>query len=243
MKITNKYITIIAILMSIGISLLFFGQNLDAQMGIIDDHIYISRGALNNPGQVINNFINATEITQFGQNKRFRIMYMLINDVEASVFGMNALYFYIVNILVFAFFIFTIFYVTWKYLNMKWATSFTLFVLCGTYFAHIFTRLGTAEIWAMLGVSIYALGYSSLFKKIQQESYENSWREWMAMFVGPIVAIGSKENFAIMFVAVISMLIFMKHYSKITKNAIWFSMFMLFANAYQMAYVFTMQMN
>ena len=97
-KLNDKYIIWFVVIISLMISFAFFGKNLQAKMGIIDDHIYISRGVLKNPMNVYTNFITAPELVQFGQSSRFRVIYVLINDIETAIFGMNAIFYYLINI-------------------------------------------------------------------------------------------------------------------------------------------------
>lgn len=226
---------------SIIISYLYFGKNLKAEMGAIDDHRYLSSGVLQDHSLIWSNFINAPEIKSFGNSDRFRIIFDLAGNVEAAVFGMNAAYFYLVNIIVFAFFVFCVFYITYKNLGIKWAAPFTILVVGQSYFAHIFTRLGPAEVWTILGLSIYALGFSSLYQKSQLKKHLTSWKECCAMIAGSVFMIGSKENFAIIGVLVVALLALLYFRKKLTKMVIFSSIFILAMNVYQVLHIFLTQ--
>jgi hypothetical protein len=63
------------------------------------------------------------------------------------------------------------------------------------------------------------------------------------MIVGLTIAVGAKENFAVMGILVVSLLIILKHYNKITKIAIISSTIMFIVNLYQILYIYTMQSN
>jgi len=238
-KIDTLFIAIFSIL----ISFLFFGKTLNSQMGIIDDHTYFARSVLTDTSAVWKNFINAPEIKSFGNSPRFRIIYDLINNTETLVFRTNASYWYLTNIFVFAFFIFTVFYLTYKNLNIKWAIPFTLYVISSSYFALIFTRLGTAEVWTILGCSIYALGFNSLYHKSKSSKTYSEWKEWLAMILGAIIAIGSKENFAVMGVLFITIFIILKLRHKISFLTILSTIFLLFINCFQILDIYLTQKN
>jgi hypothetical protein len=234
-------IRVIVGVLSIVVSFLYFSPTLNAQLDIIDDHYYVSSGITTGESTVWNNFITAPEITSFGNFDRFRIVYYLINDVELDVFGLNPIYFYLMNIFVFAFFIFSVFHIAHKYLGAYWATIFTLFISSQKYFAYIFTRLGTAEVWAMLGLALYSLGFSSLYDKSKDKGNISTWKESVLMFVGAITMIGSKENFAIVGIFVLVLFFVLKNRKKVTLPFAISSVFVLLFNAYQIAHIYITQ--
>ncbi|NCC71089.1 hypothetical protein EOM09_05910 [bacterium] len=235
----NRKITIkIYILLSLIISFLFFGNTINSKMGIIDDHTYFASGVLSNPFTVWNNFINATEIKSFGNIERFRIIYDLINNIETLIFRTNAIYWYLTNIFVFAFFTFTIFYLTSKNIQKPWSFLSAIYIISKPYFAYIFTRLGTAEVWTILGISIYSLGFNSLYHKSKNKHKYKEWKEWLVMTIGSIICIGSKENFAFLGILFILMIFILKCRNKLSKISIIFSILLISINLFQITDIF-----
>lgn len=224
-------------ILSLCVSYIFFGENLKAEMGAIDDHRFLSSGVLQDPSLAWTNFLNAPEIKSFGNYDRFRIIYDFLSNIEVAAFGMQAAYFYLINILIFGFFIFCVFYITHKNMGRKWAIALTLFVISPIYFAHIFTRLGTAEAWTIFGLSIFSLGMSSLYRKIKESDSFNSWKEWSAMMLGSIIIIGSKENFAVLGVLVLAFALFLIYKKRLNKTAAFSTVVILLANAYQVLHI------
>ena len=224
------------------ISFLYFGENLKAKMGIIDDHTYLRTGVLNDPLLIWKNFINAPEISSFGNSPRFRIIYDLINNIQTTLWGMDASSWYLVNIMVFAFFIFCVFYILYENLGIKWALPFFLLIISQKYFAHIFTRLGTAEVWTILGLSIYFLSLNSIYQKSKKTiALFSSWKECLFMILGAIIMIGSKENFATLGILVVAFILFLKQKNKLTKTIFFSSIFILSLNMYQVLHIFLTQ--
>ena len=226
------------VIFSIFISFLYFGRNLKAKMGIIDDHTYIQSGVLQNHSLIWNNFIKAPEIRSFGNIERFRIIWNLINNIETAFFGLNAPYFYLVELFALSISIFTIFYLVKKNLGIIWAIPFTLFVVGQKYFAFIYTRLGTSEVWTMLGLSIYALAFDSIYHKSEEDNKYSDWKECLAMFLGVVLMIGTKENFAVIGVLVLTLLVILYLRKRLTKTVIFASIVMLFINIYQFLDIF-----
>ena len=230
-------IKIVVVIFSIITSFLYFGPTLNSQFDIIDDHYYVSSNITSEDATLWENFVTAPEITSFGNYPRFRIIYYLINNAELKIFGLNSVYFYLVNIFVFAFFLFSIFSVVYKYLGGHWATIFTLFVASQKYFAYIFTRLGTAEVWTILGLSMYSLAFSSLYDKSKLDSGGSNWKDLLLMFAGAIIMIGSKENFTIVGAFVFLLIFILKKRRKLTLPFIISSILILLFNAYQIVHI------
>jgi len=188
---------------------------------------------------VWSNFKKSEEIVNFGNSDRFRIIYKLINDIELKVFNLDVSYFYLTNIIVFAIFLFGVFYITQANLDYRWAILFTLFVSSQKYLVHIFTRLGTAEVWTILGTSVYFLGVSSIYRKsLKEDAQSSTWKEVLAMLIGAIITIGSKENFAIMGIFVVSLYIFLKIRKKVTPFFTASSIMILLFNLYQVLHIY-----
>lgn len=233
-----QHITIIII--SLVISYSFFGKNLDAKMGIIDDHRYLTYKVTNNPNMVINNFINSPEFISFGKSTRFRPIFTLIDNLQTYFWGMNAHYWYLTNIIIFTIFIFSCFYTTKLLFNSKIAILFTIVTVSQSYLANIFTRLGTAEAWTILGTSLYSMGFSSAYKKYSNNRNDTTF-EWILMTIGALITIGSKENFSIMFILFISLLIYIIRIKKLQVISVVSSLLLLISNLYEIIYIVKVQ--
>ncbi len=234
-------------LLSLMISFSFYGENLNAEMGIIDDHMLITRGCFHNPKRVIGRFISAPEFHIFdGSNKRFRVIYWLINDTEAMLFTTHVWINYLINILVFAFFIFTIFYITYNTTcNIYLSTAFTLFSISQFhYLSHIFTRLGTAETWGILGTSLYSLGLLFIIQVLKRRpKYISNIFPYLLFVAGGVIAIGSKENFGILIVPTTFLILLHWIYKvKLSRINIVLLVVLVLFNIYQLFYVLLIQM-
>ncbi len=248
-KIQKRDILILGIvaLLSLIISFSFYGKNLNAEMGIIDDHMLITRGCFHNPKRVIGHFISAPEFHTFnGSNKRFRVIYWLINDTEAMLFTTHVWIGYLINILVFAFFIFTIFYITYNTTrNTYLSTAFTLFSISQFhYLSHIFTRLGTAETWGILGTSLYSLGLLFIIQLLKRRpKYISNIFPYLLFVAGGVIAIGSKENFGILIVPTTFLILLHWIYKvKLSRINIVLLVVLVLFNIYQLFYVLLIQM-
>ncbi len=186
------------LLLIIGLSLLVsfyvFGENLKAQWWIIDDHEIMAflgdNGSLNLK-DIPTKLLSDTEVGSFGEKLRYRPSYYFLRLLETSLWGNNPQYFYFSRLIICSFFIFVCWLILKDIIGFISSFIFTMAVMSFNYWADIFSRLGPAETYVVLGISLICFGFYRYLKKSKSKS---SILNWFCIFLGAIISIGSKEN-------------------------------------------------
>ncbi len=179
------------VIISGGLAIYLLYGNFFATWGMIDDHqimFYLSSF------QDGNNYIQTlltTEVGKWGQFPRYRPSYYSLRLLETLLWGDQVALWYIFRIFIFSFFIFTILFIIGDLVGPIFAFLFLLSVLSTQYLGDIFARLGPAEVYAILGMSLYLIGiYLFYIKKFSNKIL-------YLMLLGSLISMGSKENFLI----------------------------------------------
>ena len=186
---------IILLLFSIIFSSLLLRHNINAKWSIIDDHeiAYFLGSDKKITLSEFPKIISKTEAGNFGNSVRFRPSYYLLRITEASMWKDNPQLWYIARFVILALFLFSVSYITSSYYGAIPAMIFCLYVMTGSYWADIWTRLGPAEIYVALGISLYLLGLIEIVGKNTKSTIP-----WFLFLIGGLIAIGSKENMVIL---------------------------------------------
>jgi len=190
----------------IGVSVIFsfylWGYNLWAKWWIIDDHEILrllgSDGNL--PLKEIPGLISHSEIGLFGVYTRFRPSYYFLRFLETFAWGANPFLWYLTRILIFTVSVI----ILWYLLDIKFGIVagliITLSTFSFTFWQDIFSRLGPSEAYAVLGLTVYSLGFIKHIARAQSNSDSkfHYFPDWFFMVAGALIAIGSKENFIIL---------------------------------------------
>jgi hypothetical protein len=187
---------------SLMFSFYLWGQNLGAQWGIIDDHEIMrftgpsGRLKIADFGRVLLD----TEFGSPGTSLRYRPSYYLIRISEAFLWGNSPLAWYSCRLILFAIVFSILWWLTAKYAGLLVGLMLTLYVSVFPYWADIWTRLGPAETYAVVGTAIYALGFVNIWELAQRGAKEDrfSSTNWVLMLLGAFAAMGSKENFLLL---------------------------------------------
>lgn len=190
-----KYQTLILFIFSIIFSTLILKNNLNAKWSIIDDH-EIAYYLGSDKKISLNEFpalISGSEAGGFGNTLRFRPVYSILRITESALWQNNPHLWYLTRQSILIFFFFSLSYIIASLLGIIPAIIFSLFVMTGSYWSDIWTRLGPSETYVVLGISLYSVG---LFKISKEKS--SSILSWLIFLLGGLIAIGSKENMVIL---------------------------------------------
>lgn len=212
---SNRFKVIVIILGSILFSYNLWGNNLSAKWGVVDDHEIMSY--LGNDGTVkiieIPKLLLNTEVGQPGSSLRYRPSYYIIRIMEAFLWGNSPFLWYGFRLILFAASIGILWWIAASYIGLITGFLFMLFVCAFPFWSDVWARLGPAEIYAVFGTAIYCLGYINIFSLMKNDvinkTYSYSWINWTIMFLGALISMGSKENFLILLIPSVILLVFL----------------------------------
>lgn len=198
----NKRIKIIAIVItSLLMGFYLFGGSMKGTFSIDLDHQIIN--FLGEDGRLSLNEIphilyspECDNTANFRYPTRFIPSYSILRMVETLLWGGSAVLWYFVRILIFSFFVMVLWYFLESKIGFIYAFIFTVAVISYEYWARIFAHIGFNEVYGVLGVGLYFLGFCRYLKKVSLNvpRSERLSVEWALMIAGSLIAIGSKEN-------------------------------------------------
>lgn len=176
------------------ISLYSWSPLLDAEWSIIDDHEIVS---VIGPGDRLPVFgilpaLQRTELGNAGNSVRFRPSYYSLRFLEAATWGKQPHLWYAARVFIFLFFSLLLTAICLRLGGAALTFAFLAFALSRPYWSDIFGRLGPAETYAVLGSSMVAYGFVAAARRGWL------WLPSLAVAAGVVVAAGSKENFVIL---------------------------------------------
>ena len=199
--IDGKYkseVTIIVIAVFIVISLFSFGPNLDADWWIIDDHeIQVFSPTIKPMGfsQIIPTLLTKTELNPDSTLPRFRPVYYFLRLIETRLWNsLGPQGWYGARIVIFVFML-IVFYAFFAKLHGQWVGFLlSLSISSFPFWTDIFSRLGPSEVYCTIGVAIFLLGV------ISHLNHRYTVLSWIALFLGVVISVGSKETMGILIV-------------------------------------------
>ncbi len=208
-RLINIFIGVIAV----SIAFYLVGENLRAQFGPVDDHLIMHFLGSDQKVRLfeIPKLILSTEVGQFGSYQRFRPTYSTLLVLESFLWGNNPFLWYFTRLAMTSAEIAILLYLVVPFLGVIVGLLFTLFILTYPFWSDIWTRLGPGEIYAVFGTVLYMFGFASLLKK-----FKNNKSGILLLFIGFVLAAGSKENFLILLFPTIYLAV--KHWKLINKE-------------------------
>jgi len=196
----QKYSILFTFLFSAIMVFGIFGRILAAKWGIIDDHeimLFLGRDGNLHLSEIFSS-LKLTEVGNFGSLTRYRPFYYMFRLMECVVWGANPVYWYafrlvLLTLAVGLFWNLVALQIGWLGGGLLSAYTLTFF-----FWVDIVGALGPGETYAVLGLPIYIWGLVSAFQENHTKSkYVLSG---LAIFLGSVACIGSKENFVLLFI-------------------------------------------
>ena len=181
---------------------------------VIDDHDVIDKmGTANRlaPGHFFE-ALRTTEVNLSSTQPRYRLLYQPFLYLESIVYGKNVTLWYVERMAIACFLGIALFAAARRCFGLWVGFAFTLFELSNPYWGPgMFTRLGSGETYAVVGLSLIALAFCS-------EPRMRSWRSCALLSLGLIICVGAKENFLPFIILPIAVLFYARrHLSLVSK--------------------------
>lgn len=192
----------IIIVCSLGVGFYLFGANLKAAFGIDSDHEIIhylgedGKLSLNEIPHILFAPDHHVSLATFGKSTLYRPSFTVLRVIETGLYGKNEMLWYLSRILIFSFFIMTLWCLLAGRIGFFYAFVFTAAVISYEYWAHIFGLIHPAEVYGVLGLSLYFLGFFGFYEKIKAADSisKGTAGEWFLMVFGALIVTGAKEN-------------------------------------------------
>jgi hypothetical protein len=178
-----------------------FGENLRAELGIIDDHeimYFVGPDGKMSPAEVPKLLLE-TEVGRPGEFPRYRPAYYLLRIGEAFIWGTNPFLWYLARLLNVAILSSILWFLFQSCIGFTPGGLLLLYIFTFPTWGDIYTRLGPSEIYASLGTAMFALGFFTFTTRQQgNDFWQTGFVDWTLVVLGSLVAIGSKENFLLL---------------------------------------------
>lgn len=184
-----------------GFGFYLWGENLGAWWWIIDDHEIVNLiGDGLSPFQVWDRFASSAVLGQVipFAGLRFRPMFWIFQYLEGAFWGAQPMLWYFFRMSVFILVCVVCYRLLKPLLGTLNSVLFTLVLATFSFWGDIFTRLGPAENYALLGVTGYALAYVALLRHYRVDPPSPSrwvYAYWILLGASAVIAMGAKENF------------------------------------------------
>lgn len=182
----------------IAIAFFIFEPSLNSQWGILDDHEIMYFSPPSHPMgfiDLIPTLLTKTEINPSSTYLRFRPVYYFFRLIEVRLWSSDSPFpWYLARIFIYIFFI-SVLYIFFKQFNGR-LTGGVLAILVALFdfWNGIFSRLGPAETYAIIGISFFMIGVLILLR-----NKGSNFARFLLM-VGTVISIGSKENMIIILI-------------------------------------------
>lgn len=192
----HRFKLVIIIGLSAGLTYYLFGENLHAEFGIIDDYQIVEYIGPDNTMSVseIVPLLLKTEVGHPGEFPRYRPSYFAVRIIETFFWGESPFLWYFARLIMSILFASCLWYLLQDYIGFIPAGLFVLYIFTYSFWADIFTRLGPAEAYIVLGITLFALGFHFLIQRERRTTKGWVVVSWTLVTLGIVLAIGSKEN-------------------------------------------------
>ena len=155
-------------------------------------------------------YLSDTEVGEFGKSLRFRPIFYSVRIMESFLWGNSALGWWALRMFFFIATFAILWYLVSRPLGIVSGAVFSLWVFSSRrYWTDIYDTISTQEIYCVIGVALYALGFYTAVKKVMKCRERPPLFSWIIMLIGGVLAIGSKENFVMMVVPAFILLAFL----------------------------------
>ena len=172
-------------------SFLLIGKNLQSKWWIIDDHeivAYIGKDfRLSARDWWIS--LKGSEAFHPGVSPRYRPVYYFLRFTEMSLWGKSPFGWYIARFLIFVIFQFVMWLIIRKWIGNLLSAIYVIYLLLPAFWYDLVLRLGPSEIYAVVGICLYAIGFIKLWL------LPTGKISWLIYIFGTLLCVGSKENF------------------------------------------------
>ena len=197
-----------------------YSPNLTAQWGVIDDHeimTYLGTDAKMSFAELPGLF-QKSEAFLPGVVLRYRPVYQLFRLFETALWDDHPQAWYATRLVMFIFFLVVVWWATSKIAGDIGGGIFTFFVFSYDFWRDILARLGPSEAYVVLGLGLFILFFTKIW--LVTPKANPSWKSWMGLVLGSLIAIGSKENVMVLVVPIICLLVWIIAHRRITKASI-----------------------
>ncbi|HEY2980392.1 MAG TPA: hypothetical protein VGJ22_04355 [Anaerolineales bacterium] len=186
-----RAILAIAVL-SLSLAYAMFHESLRSRWSMVDDpeiaYFLGSDGhvGLREAGHML---IHDTEVGQYGSFTRYRPAYFGFRLLESWLWNDELVFWYLTNIVIFAAFITTFWFLASRAIGLVTAGLLTFAMATAIYWIDVFGRLGPSEPYVALGLVVFALGAYLAYRP-----NPGIGLAWFLISLGTMICTGSKEN-------------------------------------------------
>lgn len=149
-----------------------------------------------------------SELGSFGNLARFRPVYWLFRSLEAVMWGGHLRWWYIIRLFSLILFAWSFWLVSRKVLHDLPAALLAGYFVTLPFWLDIVARLGPSEIYTVPGLIFFTIGSIRVISDYQSLSRTRSL-DWLLISIGVMICVGSKENFLILAMPLIGMILWM----------------------------------
>lgn len=188
------------------VAFFLLGASLQAQWSIIDDHEIIDAlgpsGRLSLKG-LYDLLATHREVGSPSSDwPRYRPGYYVLRFLECFLWGSEPALWYGCRFVLFIVAMALFWDLLWRWLGGLGASLLLLAALTYKFWSDIWTRLGPAETYAVVGVALYLHASDNIIRISRSSERARSWPRrlgfWALLTLGALIALGSKENFVIL---------------------------------------------
>ena len=212
----------------IGCSFLFaalaIGPNVFAKWWVMDDHelaVMLGSDHQITLPETIDRLAEHPEVGAIGSRSRVRPAYYVLRYAETWLWGENLFAWYAARVIALGSVVSLCLYLLWRWLGAVDSAIMLLVMSCFRVWADLWSRIGSSETYAMVGIAI-AVGGGLILEQLhaKKQSKLIAVIGWSGITLGSAVAMGSKENFLVMVPAVMLYAATLAWRSKLDKLAI-----------------------
>lgn len=192
---------------SLLIALLTIGNGVFAQWWVMDDHeLALILGDDHSIGwnEAIEQLAQHREVGEIGSYSRVRPVYYVIRYAESWLWGGNLFAWYAARVVAFAAIIALCWSLLWRWVGSVDSGVLLLLIFSFRMWADLWSRIGSSECYAMIGMAIALLGVVGLERITRRATRARTEQIigrvlqptcWIAVAFGTTIAAGCKENF------------------------------------------------
>lgn len=199
---------------SLLLSAIAIGDNVFARWWVMDDHEIARLLGSDHQltiAEMVQSLKEHPEVGAIGSGRRVRPSYYVIRHLEAWLWGDNLVLWYLARVVALGGVFAICWHLLWRFVGGIDAGLLMLMIFCLPMWADLWSRIGSSESYAMVGMAISVLGILLIERVLncrrESDATVSSRRSicaWALIIMGAVIAIGCKENFLIMVPLVIA---------------------------------------